>query len=66
MVVGVKGTGSIEERANQMHAYLEQNLPKGTGVNFVAHSMVSGYRLNEVYNVLRRQLCYRAALIADT
>lgn len=41
MVVGVKGTGSIEERANQMHQYLEQNLPKGTGVNFVAHSMVS-------------------------
>lgn len=43
MVVGVKGTGSIEERANQMHQYLEQNLPKGTGVNFVAHSMVSAY-----------------------
>jgi len=32
-------TGSIQERAEQMHAYLKDNLPKGTGVNFVAHSM---------------------------
>lgn len=39
LVVGVKGTGSIEERAGQMHAYLKETLPVGTGVNFVAHSM---------------------------
>ncbi|KAK4688725.1 triacylglycerol lipase, partial [Tremellales sp. Uapishka_1] len=39
VVVGVKGTGSIEERANQMHEFLKNYLPKGTGVNFVAHSM---------------------------
>lgn len=39
MVVGVKGTGSIEERAYQMHAYLKDKLPVGTGINFVAHSM---------------------------
>jgi triacylglycerol lipase len=32
-------TGSVKERAEQMHAYLNDNLPKGTGVNFVAHSM---------------------------
>lgn len=32
-------TGSIQERAEQMHDYLKHNLPKGTGVNFVAHSM---------------------------
>ncbi|WRT69588.1 uncharacterized protein IL334_006577 [Kwoniella shivajii] len=39
VVVGVKGTGSIKERAEQMHEFLKDNLPKGTGVNFVAHSM---------------------------
>lgn len=39
MVVGVKGTGSIEERAGQMHAWLKEKLPPGTGVNFMAHSM---------------------------
>jgi triacylglycerol lipase len=32
-------TGSIHERAEQMHQYLKEHLPKGTGVNFVAHSM---------------------------
>lgn len=41
MVVGVKGTGSIEERAGEMDRWLKEKLPKGTGVNFVAHSMVS-------------------------
>lgn len=41
MVVGVKGTGSIEERAGEMDRWLREKLPKGTGVNFVAHSMVS-------------------------
>lgn len=41
MVVGVKGTGSIEERAGEMDRWLKDKLPKGTGVNFVAHSMVS-------------------------
>ncbi len=41
MVVGVNGTGSIEERAGQINEFLERGLPKGTGVNFVAHSMVS-------------------------
>ncbi|WVW86809.1 hypothetical protein I302_108864 [Kwoniella bestiolae CBS 10118] len=39
VVVGVKGTGSIQERAEQMHQFLKDTLPKGTGVNFVAHSM---------------------------
>ncbi|ORY34820.1 Alpha/Beta hydrolase protein [Naematelia encephala] len=39
VVVGVKGTGSIEERAQQMHEFLRERLPRGTGVNFVAHSM---------------------------
>ncbi|KAL1406566.1 hypothetical protein Q8F55_008272 [Vanrija albida] len=39
VVVGVKGTGSIQERAEQMHAFLKSYLPKGVGVNFVAHSM---------------------------
>lgn len=39
MVVGVKGTGSIQERALEMDAWLKEKLPKGTGVNFVAHSM---------------------------
>ncbi|WWC92912.1 uncharacterized protein L201_007874 [Kwoniella dendrophila CBS 6074] len=39
VVVGVKGTGSVKERAEQMHQYLKDTLPKGTGVNFVAHSM---------------------------
>ncbi|WWC65926.1 uncharacterized protein I303_108548 [Kwoniella dejecticola CBS 10117] len=39
VVVGVKGTGSIKERAEQMHTFLKDTLPKGTGVNFVAHSM---------------------------
>ncbi|WWC73589.1 uncharacterized protein I206_107561 [Kwoniella pini CBS 10737] len=39
VVVGVKGTGSIKERAEQMHQYLKETLPRGTGVNFVAHSM---------------------------
>lgn len=32
-------TGSIQERAEQMHAFLKDYLPKGAGVNFVAHSM---------------------------
>lgn len=32
-------TGSIKERAEQMHDFLQQTLPRGTGVNFVAHSM---------------------------
>lgn len=41
MVVGVKGTGSIEERAGEMDRWLKDKLPRGTGVNFVAHSMVS-------------------------
>jgi triacylglycerol lipase len=40
IVVGVKGTGSIEERARGIHAFLEDKVPKGTGLNFVAHSMV--------------------------
>jgi len=35
----VHSTGSIQERADQMHAFLKDYLPKGTGVNFVAHSM---------------------------
>ncbi|ODO00810.1 triacylglycerol lipase [Cryptococcus wingfieldii CBS 7118] len=39
VVVGVKGTGSVQERADQMHEFLKTTLPKGTGVNFVAHSM---------------------------
>ncbi|WWD20187.1 hypothetical protein CI109_104663 [Kwoniella shandongensis] len=39
VVVGVKGTGSIQERAEQMHEFLKNTLPRGTGVNFVAHSM---------------------------
>ncbi|WVN86875.1 uncharacterized protein L203_102049 [Cryptococcus depauperatus CBS 7841] len=39
VVVGVKGTGSIKERAEQMHDFLKSTLPKGTGVNFIAHSM---------------------------
>ncbi|OCF43890.1 triacylglycerol lipase [Kwoniella heveanensis CBS 569] len=39
VVVGVKGTGSIQERAEQMHEFLKKTLPKGAGVNFVAHSM---------------------------
>ncbi|WVR08157.1 hypothetical protein IAU60_005203 [Kwoniella sp. DSM 27419] len=39
IVVGVKGTGSIKERAEQMHQFLRDTLPKGSGVNFVAHSM---------------------------
>ncbi|OXB36934.1 hypothetical protein LQV05_005184 [Cryptococcus neoformans] len=39
VVVGVKGTGSIKERAEQMHEFLKKTLPRGTGVNFVAHSM---------------------------
>ncbi|KAL7424974.1 hypothetical protein Q5752_000661 [Cryptotrichosporon argae] len=39
VVVGVNGTGSIKERAEQMHAYLKSYLPRGVGVNFVAHSM---------------------------
>ncbi len=55
VVVGVKGsvkslplgryladltsTGSVQERAEQMHAFLTEKLPKGVGVNFVAHSM---------------------------
>jgi triacylglycerol lipase len=29
----------VKERAEQMHAFLEDNLPKGVGINFVAHSM---------------------------
>lgn len=45
MVVGVKGTGSIEERAKMIHEYLEANVPVGTGLNFVAHSMVSKLEL---------------------
>jgi triacylglycerol lipase len=32
-------TGSVKERAEQMHKYLSDTLPIGTGVNFVAHSM---------------------------
>ena len=32
-------TGSIKERAEQMHAFLSEKLPKGVGINFVAHSM---------------------------
>ncbi|EIW71613.1 triacylglycerol lipase [Tremella mesenterica] len=39
VVVGVKGTGSIKERAEQMHSFLKSYLPRGVGVNFVAHSM---------------------------
>ncbi|WVQ79273.1 hypothetical protein IAT38_001369 [Cryptococcus sp. DSM 104549] len=39
VVVGVKGTGSVKERAEQMHDFLRTTLPRGTGVNFVAHSM---------------------------
>ncbi|WVF68546.1 hypothetical protein IAT40_003314 [Kwoniella sp. CBS 6097] len=39
VVVGVKGTGSIKERAEQMHDFLKKTIPKGAGVNFVAHSM---------------------------
>ncbi|KAK8849562.1 hypothetical protein IAR55_004897 [Kwoniella newhampshirensis] len=39
VVVGVKGTGSVQERAEQMHEFLKNTLPRGTGVNFVAHSM---------------------------
>ncbi|CAK9780778.1 unnamed protein product [Cutaneotrichosporon oleaginosum] len=39
VVVGVKGTGSIQERAEQMHKFLKNYLPRGVGVNFVAHSM---------------------------
>jgi len=35
----MNSTGSIQERAEQMHQYLKEHLPKGTGVNFVAHSM---------------------------
>ena len=35
----MNSTGSIKERAEQMHKYLSDTLPKGTGVNFVAHSM---------------------------
>lgn len=67
MVVGVKGTGSIEERANQMHQYLEQNLPKGTGVNFVAHSMVSTSNIHTRRISLNRNgSSQRAASIADT
>ena len=29
----------MKERAEQMHAFLSERLPKGVGVNFVAHSM---------------------------
>ncbi|ORX37816.1 Alpha/Beta hydrolase protein [Kockovaella imperatae] len=39
LVVGVKGTGSVKERAEQMHKFLSDTLPRGSGVNFVAHSM---------------------------
>ncbi|KAI9639042.1 putative lipase 2 [Dioszegia hungarica] len=39
LVVGVKGTGSVKERAEQMDKFLKDQLPRGTGVNFVAHSM---------------------------
>jgi hypothetical protein len=57
MVVGVKGTGSIEERAQQMHSYLEKNLPKGTGVNFVAHSMVSTFVIHLDRNLVLIPWC---------
>ncbi|KZT53201.1 alpha/beta-hydrolase [Calocera cornea HHB12733] len=36
---GVPGTGSIEQRAQKMDAFLREQLP-GKDVNFVAHSMV--------------------------
>ena len=39
LIQSYASTGSIKERAEQMHAYLSSTLPKGTGVNFVAHSM---------------------------
>lgn len=39
MLTGFRRTGSIQERAEQMHKFLKNYLPKGVGVNFVAHSM---------------------------
>jgi triacylglycerol lipase len=39
LVTGVPGTGSIQDRAQTMDAFLQEKA-KGKSVNFMAHSMV--------------------------